>query len=445
MKGRGNDYSFVNSGRVASVYMCPLTGRVKASILAPGMDQLPLFDPRLTWTVTDLTRRLRRLLETQADLQDIWVQGEISNLSRPASGHLYFTLKDAGASLRCVMWRGEAALLKTVLQDGMAVEAHGDIRLYEAGGQYQLSVDLVRPLGEGALYREFLRLKAALEAEGLFHPSRRRPLPDRPQRIGVVTSASGAALRDVLDTLGRRAPWVEVILAASPVQGEEAPPALVSALQALNRLARPDAVLLVRGGGSLEDLWAFNDERVVRAVAASQAPVVTGIGHETDFTLADFAADLRAPTPTAAAELATPLTGADLRAELASRSRYLVELARSDLDKRRESVASRGLQLGYSSPLQRIQSGRQMLDGLARRLGLGLAHQLNLTKSRLRGIRERLASLDPSAVLARGFAVVTRRRDGRVVTRRGQVTAGDELRLRVSDGEFGARVEPESS
>lgn len=225
------------------------------------MNQMPLFETHRL-TVTEFTRRVRRLLEGDKALQDVWVQGEISNFSRPASGHLYFTLKDAGASLRCVMWKGDAQRARGIpLADGLSVEAHGKIGLYEPSGQYQLIVDILRPAGEGALYAEFMRLKAMLEAEGLFDPARKRPIPQFPHKIGIVTSATGAALRDMLNVLRRRLPLVEVLLAPSLVQGEEAPSALVSALQKLNTLYQPDVILLARGGGSIEDLWAFNDER----------------------------------------------------------------------------------------------------------------------------------------------------------------------------------------
>src|SRR5512144_565244 len=226
------------------------------------------------WTVSRLTFYIRKLLEENEVLQDVWVQGEISNLSRPASGHVYFTLKDSSAALKCVMWKTSAARLGMALQDGMAVEVHGKIGIYEVSGQYQLYADQIRPVGEGALYQEFMRLKAMLEAEGLFAPERKRPIPMFPQTIGIVTSATGAALRDMLNTLRRRMPLAKVTLAASPVQGEQAPPALVIALASLNRVIQPDVILLARGGGSMEDLWAFNDERVVRAVVASRAPVI---------------------------------------------------------------------------------------------------------------------------------------------------------------------------
>src|SRR5574339_974919 len=301
------------------------------------------------WTVSKLTFYIRKLLEEDETLQDVWVQGEISNLSRPASGHVYFTLKDSSAALRCVMWKTSAARLNTGLQDGMSVEVHGRIGIYEVSGQYQLYSDQIRPVGEGALYQEFMRLKAMLEAEGLFAPERKRLIPMFPHKIGIVTSATGAAVRDMLNTLRRRLPLVEVILAPSPVQGAEAPPALVKALQAL-LLQSPDVILLARGGGSIEDLWAFNDERVVRAVALSPIPVICGVGHETDFTLCDFAADLRAPTPTAAAELATQITIQDLAATITNYQAQITGYTLNIISEKRIFLSSLTSQLHYLSP-----------------------------------------------------------------------------------------------
>src|SRR4030066_2280306 len=241
------------------------------------MPQLPLFSPHIpvSWTVADLTRYLRELLESDELLQDVWVQGEVSNVSRPASGHLYFTLKDNAASLRCVMWRNAVIKQSSLPHDGDAIEVHGSISVYEAGGQYQLYADIFRPAGEGALYQEFIRLKTLLEAEGLFDQGRKRPIPPRPKRIGIVTSPTGAALQDILNTLRRRYPLVEVVLAPTPVQGEEAPLGIITALRDIVRIANPDVIILARGGGSIEDLWAFNDENVARTIAASPAPTVT--------------------------------------------------------------------------------------------------------------------------------------------------------------------------
>jgi exodeoxyribonuclease VII large subunit len=399
--------------------------------------QPTLFPQSAQWTVSKLTFYIRKLLEENQVLQDVWVQGEISNLSRPASGHIYFTLKDSSAALRCVMWKTSAARLGIPLQDGKAVEVHGKIGVYEVSGQYQLYVDQIRPVGEGALYQEFMRLKAMLDAEGLFASERKRLIPMFPKTIGIVTSATGAALRDMLNTLRRRLPLVEVILAPSPVQGIEAPPALVKAIQSLN-YQLPDVILLARGGGSIEDLWAFNDERVVRAVAMSAVPVICGVGHETDFTLCDFAADLRAPTPTAAAELATQITMIDLRAGLQSYKTRIAAATLNQLAEQKTSLASLVSELRYVSPERRIQSGRQRVDELTRRARSSLSYHLQLQSAQVKGMQRRLQALNPMAVLRRGYAVVTRNDDGSVVSRVAQ--AGDEMIVRVSDGEIEVKL-----
>jgi exodeoxyribonuclease VII large subunit len=385
------------------------------------------------WTVSKLTFYIRKLLEEDETLQDVWVQGEISNLSRPASGHVYFTLKDSSAALKCVMWKTSAARLGIPLQDGKAVEVHGKIGVYEVSGQYQLYADQIRPVGEGALYQEFMRLKAMLEAEGLFAPERKRPIPMFPQKIGIVTSATGAALRDILNTLRRRLPLVQVVLAPSPVQGIEAPPALVKAIQSLN-LHSPEVIIIARGGGSIEDLWAFNDERVVRAVAISAVPVICGVGHETDFTLCDFAADLRAPTPTAAAELATQITMIDLRGALQNYKTRMLSATLNLLAEQKTALSSLVSQLRYLSPDRRIQSERQRVDELARRAHSSLYHHIQLQSTHVKGMQRRLEALNPNAVLGRGYAVVTRKDNGSVVSRVAQ--ASDEMKVRVSDGEF---------
>jgi exodeoxyribonuclease VII large subunit len=354
------------------------------------------------WTVSRLTQHLRQVIESDPALQDVWVRGELSNVSRPASGHLYFTLKDSGASLRGVMWKLDAARLKLPLRDGMEVEAHGRIGIYEVGGQYQLYADVLRPVGEGALYAEFLRLKSMLEAEGLFDASRKRPIPELPRCIGIVTSSTGAALRDMLNTLRRRLPFVDVILAPSPVQGADAAPALVTALQKLNRF-HPDVILVARGGGSIEDLWAFNEERVVRAVAASDAPVISGVGHETDFTLIDFAADLRAPTPTAAAELATPVTLFDLASGMSDLGQRAEMAINSLLERGRIECSNIESRLRFYSPSRKLQSERQRADEWTRRLLGAQSHRLALEAGKIEGMGKRLVALNPFEVLARGY------------------------------------------
>ncbi|MFN8410828.1 MAG: exodeoxyribonuclease VII large subunit [Anaerolineales bacterium] len=384
-------------------------------------------------TVSQITFHIRKQLEGDPTLQDVWVEGEISNLSRPASGHIYFTLKDKNASLRSVMWKLDAGRLRLNLQDGMAIEAHGKIAVYEPQGQYQLIVNIIQPKGEGALYQEYLRLKSMLESEGLFDADRKRPIPELPRTVGIVTSQTGAALRDMLNTLRRRLPLVPVILAPAPVQGVDAPPALVNALSMLNR-QNPDVILLARGGGSIEDLWAFNDERVVRAVADSKTPIICGVGHETDFTLCDFAADLRAPTPTAAAELATQITIDDLQAQLNYYSSRITDLTSNLLTEQKAVTAALTARLKYVSPERRIQSDTQHLDELSRRAFSTLTHRIQLNVANIDGISKRLQSLNPEGILSRGYAIITRKEDGVLVSKIAQ--AQGELKVRVSDGEF---------
>jgi len=401
--------------------------------------QQPLLIQPQSLSVTDLTRHVRDLLVGDEILKDVWVSGEISNFTRAVSGHVYLTLKDANASLKCVIWKASAARMRFPLQNGLAVEAHGAIGLYERDGAYQLYIDAVRPAGEGRLYLEFLRLKARLEAEGLFEESRKRPLPAYPQRIGIVSSPTGAALQDMFNTLRRRYPLAEVILAPSAVQGDAAPLELVQALAALAAcMPPPDVILLARGGGSLEDLWAFNDERVVRAVAASPVPVVTGVGHETDVTLVDFASDLRAPTPTGAATLATP-DSADLRMGLERLARRLETAARQPLLLRRAALDAQKTRLERSSPRQRLANERQRVDMAAERARAAMAHRLELARSGLQGQDSRLEALNPLNVLRRGFGLVFQP-GGALATSVEQVAPGQTVRVRLADGSFSAQV-----
>jgi exodeoxyribonuclease VII large subunit len=400
--------------------------------------QPPLFDltpPILS--VSAVTQYIRERLESDPGLQDLWLEGEISNWRQAASGHIYFTLKDDRASIRCIIWRATAQRLAYRPQgDGEAILAHGRVGVYEAGGSYQLYVDDLEPVGHGALYLEFERLKRRLEEEGLFDETRKRPLPMFPQRIGLVTSRDAAALRDILNVLARRYPLAELILAPTPVQGEEAPLRIVQALEAIARFD-VDVVLLARGGGSLEDLWAFNDERVARAVAACPVPVVTGVGHETDFTIADFVADQRAPTPSAAAELVSP-DRAQWRRDVESLGVVLAEAARDLLADRQTGLDQLRWALDRLSPQSLIDNRRQRLDDLASQARRSLDHRLSLQGEQLNGLRARLATLDPRATLDRGYAVV--QKDGTVVTKRNQVAGGDTVRVTVSDGDFEADV-----
>lgn len=395
-------------------------------------------DPQI-YSVAEITRYVRGLLEADYRLQDLWVAGEVSNLSQPASGHLYFTLKDADASLRCVMWRSQAARQRTLPKDGDQVEVHGHISVYEAGGQYQLYADLIRKAGEGELYQRFLRLKADLEEEGLFDPERKRELPRFPRRIGIVTSPTAAALRDALDVLGRRFPLADVILSPTAVQGDAAPEGIVAALRALEGYGDPDLILLIRGGGSIEDLAAFNEERVARAIAGSRVPVVSGVGHETDFTIADFVADVRAPTPSAAAELAVP-DRSELAAEVRDRRAKIVQAYERRLQELRVRFQSLWRTLARASPRAQLANARQQVDDLQRRALSALEHELSLRRSGLRGLRGTLRAVGPPAVLARGYAVVSDE-SGEVVRSVVQVEPGQTVDVRLSDGRLGASVE----
>ena len=399
---------------------------------------MQLFQPA-PLTVSQLNRYVLDLLASDDLLRDVWIQGEISNYTRAASGHIYLTLKDGLSTLKSVIWKTHATRVRFSLANGLAVEAHGYVGVYERDGVYQLYINSIRPAGEGRLYQEFLRLKARLEALGLFDEARKRRLPPFPQRIGVVTSPTGAALQDMLNTFTRRYPLAEVILSPASVQGESAPQDIVQALHSLWVLDPPPDVLIVaRGGGSLEDLWAFNDERVVQAIVDSPIPVVTGIGHETDFTLSDFAADLRAPTPTGAAELAVP-DRTDLTDTLEQLTKHLNMATRQHLALRRTEMDSITIRLERVSPHRRLDGERQFLDAFADRLFRRADYNINMRRSALDGMRRHLEALNPLAVLRRGYAVVFGL-DGLPLTSTVQIVSGQAVRVRLSDGRFDAQV-----
>ena len=395
-------------------------------------------------SVSEVTAYIKARFEEDALLSDVWLTGEVSNFKQHTSGHCYLTLKDETSSIKAVIWRTTASRL-TLPRDGDAVIAHGYVSVYEPQGAYQLYISHIEPAGTGRLWMEFERLRARLLEEGLFEDARKRPLPSLPECIGIVTSPTGAAFRDVLRIQAARFPLVRVILAPAVVQGDAAPVSMVNAIQLLNRWAmergRLDAIILARGGGSIEELWAFNDERVARAVASSAVPIVTGVGHETDFTIADFVADARAPTPTGAAMLVVP----DAR-ELGDIVRGLALAGAARIGDRiaaernnRDMLARR---LERSSPALRLAADRQRMDDLARRAELGMTHRLASWRERLSGQNLRIMALSPEQVLARGYAIVTKLPERQVVTTAGQVRDGDALNVQVSDGSFAAEVVP---
>lgn len=442
------------------------------------------FDDRASpeiFTPSGLNRLVRDLLEDALPM-GVWIEGELSNVARPASGHVYFTLKDASAQVRCAMFRTAASRLRFRPADGMHVLMRAKVGLYEARGEFQLVADHMEPAGEGALQREFEQLKARLGAEGLFDAERKRALPAFPRRIGVITSPSGAAVRDVLSVLGRRFALAEVDVLPVPVQGREAPPAIAAMLRKASACGRYDALLVTRGGGSLEDLWAFNDEAVARAIHASAVPVVSAVGHEVDFTIADFVADLRAATPSAAAELLVPdaadlehrldrlrqrmtnlttrrLQAAAQRADhwqarlnaqrpqarlardgqrLEALHRRLVMTAGQAGALRRARLERLQARLAAQHPRLRLAPSQRRLSDLRQRLAASMARRLERQRARLTEQARTLHAVSPLATLQRGYAIVFDERDG-IVRRAGDVAVGERLRVMLGDGELHVR------
>ena len=401
-------------------------------------------------SVSQLVRSVRDSLERRFPLQ--WIGGEISSLRPAASGHLYFVLKDEQAQVDCVMFRGRAATLDWEPRDGLRVEVRALVTLYEPRGRFQLNVEGMRRAGLGPLHERFLKLKAKLEAEGLFQPGVKRDIPSHPRRIGVLTSLGAAALRDVLTTLRRRNRSIPVLVYPVPVQGEGAAAKIAQMLARASERAECDVLLLVRGGGSIEDLWPFNEEAVARAIRACAVPVVVGVGHETDLTIADFAADRRAPTPTAAAEMVSP-PRAELLARIAELGWRASREARRRIEYAVQALDSLARRLVH--PAHRLRGSRQLVDQLAARLASLMGHQLELHRYRLRDSPQRLSStlarrfeaatarlallraglgsLDPAAVLARGYSI-TRSAEGTVLGDAAAVREGDRLTTTLAKG-----------
>src|SRR5215471_15960698 len=391
-------------------------------------------------SVSQVTRYIKELLEIDDILQDIWVQGEVSDCKTYPSGHCYFTLKDSSSQLLCVFFK-HARLRSPALElrNGMALAVNGRVSFYERDGKLQLYVESVQPIGEGALFLRFEQLKARLAAEGLFDDERKRPLPPQPAVIGIVTSLQAAALRDILRVLRSRYPLARVLLSPAPVQGVEAPAAIAAALDLLNAHGEADVIIVGRGGGSIEELWAFNEEVVARAIARSRIPVISGVGHETDSTIADFVADHRASTPTAAAAAAVPDI-ADWRAQLLELQQELTEFLEAFLSDQREQLERTKRDLLRLDPQYQVERLQQRLDDTSALLQARIQHILSLRGERLRGVAMRLHSLSPLLTIARGYAVVRRDSDQAVVTSTRQVNSGDELTIQVTDGRIRARV-----
>jgi exodeoxyribonuclease VII large subunit len=379
---------------------------------------------------------LRELLETDLHLADLWVEGEISNLSRSTAGHTYFTLKDEFAQMRCVMFRRQYGG-GIVLENGAQVVAHGRISFFERRGELQLNVDFLQPAGVGIWQAQFERLKAQLEEEGLFEPSRKRLLPVFPRVIGVVTSPTGAVFHDICQIVGRRWPLAEIVLAPTPVQGDQAAPGIVDALDALNQEPDVDVAILARGGGSMEELWPFNEEAVARAIYASRVPVVSAVGHETDYTISDYVADRRAPTPSAAAELVAP-DRAEIGRQLVGYQVAMSGWLAAQLARHHAEVERMALDLRRAIP--DVARRREGVAALLRNAAAVISQAVGGRRAGANACAIQLRSLDPRATLARGYAIAQRRADGHVVVSVGQVKSRERLDVHVSDGSFPAEV-----
>ncbi len=394
------------------------------------------------YAVHDVNEYLNELVSSDSFFSQLMVQGEISNWTKASSGHCYFTLKDTFSEIRCVMWRSAAQMLTTIPRNGDAVVVTGNVSVYVERGQYQLYADLIQPVGVGVLFQRFEALKQLLSAEGLFDEARKKPIPAFPKRIGIVTSPTTAALQDILNVLRRRQPMTRVVLSPSTVQGADAPDGIVRALARLEQ-SGVDVIIVARGGGSIEDLWAFNEEVVARAMAQCTTPIISGVGHEIDFTIADFVADRRAPTPSAAAEVAVP----DIR-ELRDHVDECREALDISMDAAlyafREQQAQNERRLARLAPSQRIHAAQQRVDEWESRLQRQTTSLLQLHESRLRGMQGQLANLNPAATLARGYAIVTGATSGQIVSSASAVAAGDEVNIQFKDGTVGASVKRKS-
>ena len=395
-------------------------------------------DERKVLTVSALNLEARLLVE--GGLGTVWVEGEISNLARPASGHMYWTLKDAQAQVRCAMFRQSARRVHAPIDNGQQVLVKARASVYTARGEFQLIVDYLEEAGEGLLRRRFEELKRKLAAEGLFDTERKKALPALPGRIGVVTSPTGAAIRDVLIALRRRFPATSVLIYPTSVQGEGAPEEIVRALRLADARGDCDLVIVTRGGGSIEDLWAFNEESVARAIAAMSIPVISGVGHETDFTIADFVADVRAPTPSQAAELAVP-EQSQLLARLDRHLDYLGHSASRRLGDEARKLDTLAHRLSRAHPGVAIRFSHQRLDELESRLGRAVKTRLERFANRLTLADRALASLSPLATLDRGYAIVARQDDGSIMTDSSAVSRGAGIDIALARGRLAATVD----
>ncbi len=390
-------------------------------------------------SISELTKNIKSILE--GNFPDVWIEGEVSNLSTPSSGHMYFTLKDENSQIRAVMFRSRCAFLQYKLEDGMKVIVRGSITVYEKRGDYQILVEELQPAGVGSLYVALEQLKQRLKKEGLFDVSHKKPIPLIPQQVGIITSPSGAAIRDILNIITRRFYNIEILINPVRVQGKEAPEEIIQAIKEFNNLAKkPDVLIVTRGGGSIEDLWAFNDEFVAKAIFDSKIPIISAIGHETDFTIADFVADLRAPTPSAAAELVvknkeelnTTLNSLLIRLKNTINAQLAQFLAR--LQRCQQSPV-------FGHPYQNIFQFQQRVDDAVNTLLLLGSHLMEQKKAQLQNLTDRLTTLSPLAILERGYSITSKLITGELIKDVAKVKVGDDLNIKVHQGQMTAKVE----
>jgi exodeoxyribonuclease VII large subunit len=384
------------------------------------------------FTISTLTRHIKDLMEDDLTLRSVWVRGEISNFTHHTSGHMYFTLKDSGARLRAVMFRGNNHTLRFKPTEGTKVLALGSISVYEKSGDYQFYVEVMEPEGLGSLYAAFQQLKDKLEKEGLFAPEKKKRIPPLPKKIAVLTSPTGAAVRDIITISQRRSSGVKLLIIPTIVQGESAPASIVEGLKTANEIDDIDIIILGRGGGSIEELWAFNEETVARAIADSRIPVISAVGHETDFTIADFVADLRAPTPSGAAELAVPDI-ISLRSQLTSLTERLAPALRARVDSGRQRLAVLTNTAPFNRPKASLDLRRQEVDHLVTDLYDAVTSKVNMKKMEFAGLIAKLDAMSPLSVLSRGYSICTGS-EGTVIRDASQVNKGDRLRIRLYKG-----------
>lgn len=389
------------------------------------------------YSVSELTRDIRIFLEEK--FPDIWLEGEVSNFKFHTSGHMYFTLKDANAQLRCAMFKGMNQYLKFSIEDGLKVIAHGNLSVYTSRGEYQLIVEDIEPYGLGALQLAFEQLKQKLEKEGLFDKAHKKPIPVFPKNIGIITSPTGAVIRDMLNIIGRRFPYVKITLYPVRVQGEGASLEIASAIESMNKLGNFDVLIVGRGGGSLEDLWAFNEEVVARAIYHSKIPIISAVGHEIDYTIADFVADLRAPTPSAAAELVVPNKD-DVYKNLSLLQNRVYLAVKNMITNLRDRVNWIRKSDIFKNPLDRIRQIEQDIDAIIDRLNLGMKHILELKKKNISIIAGKLNAMNPLAILERGYSICFKLPERILVKESDKLKIGDDVEVKLHKGSIRGQV-----